>query len=125
MNLPTVASMKFKFPAFRAIDDGSVEFAIEEAIATCSSGDWVNEANRTLGVTYYAAHMLQLALWYGQSGTGQLVSSEHTPDLSVNYAVPNLSTPGDFDLTIYGKKFKELVSNNFPAVLVVNSGVQM
>lgn len=125
MNLPTVASMKFKFPAFRVIDDGTIEFALEEAIATCASGDWVNEANRTLGITYYAAHMLQLSLWYGQSGTGALVSSERTPDLSVNYATPNMSTTGDFDLTIYGKRFKQLLDWNFPAVLVVNSAVRM
>jgi hypothetical protein len=31
MIVPTAASMKFKFPAFRDLDDGDIEFAIEEA----------------------------------------------------------------------------------------------
>ena len=123
---PTAASMKFKFPAFRGIDDGVIEFAIEEAMVVCGDGDWVNETNRTLGVALCAAHLLQVALMRsGAGGTGQIVSSERTPDLSVTYAVPNQNTAIDFTMTIYGERFYRLLRANFPAVLTVNTGVPM
>jgi hypothetical protein len=61
----------------------------------------------------------------GESGTGQLVSSERTPDLSVTYSVPDPNSPIDFTMTIYGERWLSLVRKNFPAVLVVNSAVMM
>ena len=126
MTVPSAANLKFKFkPAFDSVDDASVEFAIEEAVVTCGGGDWVDDANQTLGIMYYAAHLIQVAIMRGESGTGQLVSSERTPDLSVTYSVPDPNSPIDFTMTIYGERFLGLVRKNFPAVLVVNSAVMM
>ena len=132
MTVPTAANFKFKFaPAFNLVDDATIEFAIEEAVVACnnwSTGDvdaWIDDANQTLGIYYYAAHILQVSIMRGLSATGQVVSSERTPDLSVTYAVPNQNTPIDFTMTIYGERFIGLVRKNFPLVLTVNSAVRM
>lgn len=126
MSVPTAQSLKYKFsPAFNAVDDASIELAIEEAVVTCGGGDWVDDANQTLGIMYYAAHLIQVAIMRGESGTGQLVSSERTPDLSVTYSVPDPNSPIDFTMTIYGERWLGLVRKNFPAILVVNSAVKM
>jgi hypothetical protein len=121
--------MKFKFPVFINIDDTTIEFAIEEAALACGDpdiapGEWVNEANQTLAVMYYAAHVLQVSIMFAESGTGQIVSSERVGELSVTYAAPR-TVSDDLTMTIYGEKFLKLVEQNFPAVLTVNSAVRM
>jgi uncharacterized protein DUF4054 len=127
MSIPTAANLKYKFsPAFNAVDDATIEFAIEEAVVNCGNGDWVDDANQTLGLYYYAAHLLQVAMMRAASGgAGQIVSSERTPDLSVTYAVPDQNVPIDFTMTIYGERYLGLVRKNFPAILTVNTGVAM
>jgi len=118
--------MKFKFPEFRNVDDGTVEFAIEEAVVTCGGeGHWIDDANQTLAMMYYAAHLLQVSIMRAGSGTGQIISSERTPELSVTYAVPNMNAPIDFTMTIYGERFLGLVRKNFPAILTVGSATAM
>ncbi len=123
----TAANMKFKFkPAFDDVDDGTIEFALEEAALTCGDGEWIDDANRTLAIMYYAAHLLQVTLMrVASGGTGQIISSERTPDLSITYAVPSQDKPIDFTMTIYGERFLGLVRKNFPSVLTVNSAVRM
>ena len=130
MTVPTSMNMKFKFPAFRNMDDGEIEFAIEEATVALGTesgtpGGWIDDANLTLATMYYAAHLLQVALMRATSGTGQIISSESVPDMSVTYAVPDQTKPIDFTMTIYGERFLGLVKKNFPAVLTVNSAVHM
>lgn len=125
VNMPTARSMKFKFPEFREIDDGTIELALEEAFATCD-GDWVDEANRALGITYYTAHLLKVSQMYAASGaSGGLVSSERIGELSVSYSVPDQNKTIDFTMTPYGERFLSLLRQNFPAVLTVNSAVRM
>lgn len=126
----SAANIKFKFaPAFNNVDDATVEFALEEAIVACGQigdGNWIDDANQTLGIMYYAAHLMQVAIMrYGSGGTGQIVSSERIGELSITYAVPPPNAPIDFTMTIYGERFLGLVRANFPAVLVVNSAVAM
>lgn len=129
MNIPTAANIKFKFnPAFSGLDDATVEFAIEEAVVMCGSngdGNWVDDSNQTLGIMYYAAHLLQVSIMRAESGTGQIVDSERTPDLSIKYAGGGKPDVLDFDSTMYGIRFKQIVRQNFPAVMTVNSAVQM
>lgn len=119
--IPTAMNIKFKFPQFREIDPGVIEFAIEEAVLACNSTKWTSDADQTLAMTYYAAHLLQVSLM--RATTGQVKSSERTPDLSVSYAVPSQDKPIDFTMTIYGERFMGLVQQNFPAVMVANSAV--
>jgi len=133
MTVPTSMNMKFKFPKFRNIDDGEIEFAIEEAVVALgtTSGNyagWIDDANLTLATMYYAAHILQVAIMRAQSGTGQIKTAESTPEFSVSYAVPpqaSLDRPIDFTMTIYGVRFLQLCRKNFPPVLVVNSAIRM
>jgi hypothetical protein len=123
--LPTVNSIRFKFnPAFNQIDDASIEFALEEAIMTCDSTEWIDDLNHVLAIMYYCAHLLQVSIMRAASATGQVVESERTPDLSVSYAVPNQNTPIDFTMTIYGERFLGLARKNMPPVAVVNSAVR-
>jgi hypothetical protein len=133
MTVPTSMNMKFKFPKFRNLDDGEIEFAIEEAVVACGTisgdyGGWLDDANLTLATMYYAAHLLQVAIMRAQSGTGQIKASESTPEFSVSYVTPvqaSLDRPIDFTLTIYGVRFLQLCRKNFPPVLVANSAVRM
>jgi hypothetical protein len=129
MTVPSATNMKFKFPPFRNVDDGDIEFAIEEAVVACGNGAWIDDANLTLALMYYAAHLLQVAIMRGQAGgAGQVIQSERTPELSVTYAVPaqpSLDKPLDLTMTIYGVRFVQLARKNFPAVLVANSAVAM
>jgi uncharacterized protein DUF4054 len=127
MIVPSATNMKFKFPEFRTVDDASIEFAIEEAAVVCGGqGNWLDDANQTLAMMYYAAHLLQVSILRAGSGSGQVISSERTPELSVTYAVPeqpSLDKPIDLTMTIYGVRFLGLVTRNFPAVLTVGSAV--
>jgi len=126
--VPSAANMKFKFPEFAGIDDGTIEFALEEAWVACGSGDWVDDANLALGLMYYAAHLLQVSILRTSSGNGQIISSERIGELSVSYAAPNKNTQSgtqsDFTMTMYGQRFLDLAYKNFPAVTVVNSAVR-
>lgn len=128
MPTPTSMNMKFKFPEFTNVPDEVIEFAVEEAVVNCGAGDWIDDANRTLALMYYAAHLMMVSIMRQQSGGGQVISSERTPELSVTYAVPafpSMDKPIDLTMTIYGVRFLSLVRKNFPAVLTVGSAVQM
>lgn len=134
MAVPSSMNMKFKFPAFRNLNDGDVEFAIEEAVVAvgATSSGWASEANHTLAIMYYAAHLLQMAILRGSStaggGTGQIIASESTPELSRTYVTPpfpSLDEPIDFTMTVYGVRYMSLVTKNFPAILTVGSAVRM
>jgi len=128
---PTATNMKFKFPAFIPLDDASIEFALEEARVVCGEigdGNWIDDANQTLGTMYYAAHLLQVSLMRAQSGSGLVVASESTPELSITYrdpGMPKINEVIDLTMTEYGVRFMGLVRSNFPAVLTVNSAVKM
>jgi hypothetical protein len=120
--------MKFKFPEFSNVADASIEFAIEEAVVDCGTDEtpWVDDNNYTLAIYYYAAHLLQIAIMRAQSGTGQIKTSERTPELSVTYAQPPFPTmdkPIDLTMTIYGVRFLGLCEKNFPPVAVVGSAI--
>ena len=129
--VPSATTIKLRFPAFRTFDDASIEFAVEEAVVACgqtaaqNNSDWIDNFNLTLAIQYYAAHLLQIAVMRG--GTGTIKSSERTPEFSVTYATPPYPKPDeavDFTMTIYGTRFLGLVKKNFPAVLGVNSAVR-
>ena len=133
MPVPSVDSIKYKFgPSFANVDNASIQFAIEEAVVECglegTFGEfgWVDDANYTLAVMYYAAHLMQVSIMRAQSATGQVITSERTPELSVTYAQPGFPTmdrPVDLTMTIYGVRFLQLCEKNFPPVAVCGSAV--
>jgi hypothetical protein len=60
------------------------------------------------------------------SGTGQVKTSERTPELSVTYAqppFPSMDRPIDLTMTIYGVRFLGLCEKNFPPVAVCGSAI--
>jgi hypothetical protein len=125
MTVPTAINIKFKFPDFVGVDNGVIEFAIEEAVIACNSTRWVDDANQTLATMYYTAHLLQVSLMRAASGTGQLITSERAPDLSITYSgIEQIGkSDSDFNTTQYGIRYLDLVEKNFPAVMVANSPV--
>jgi hypothetical protein len=132
MPKPTSTNMKFKFPEFIPVDDGTMEFAIEEAVVTCGDftpdSEWIDDANQTLAIMYYAAHLLMVSIMRQQSGGGQVIASESTPELKVTYAVPktpSFDEPIDLTMTIYGVRYLGLVERNHPPILTINSAMRM
>jgi len=128
--LPDANSMKTKFRAFASLDDADIAFALEEAVVACGSvkGEWTSDADHSLAIQYYAAHLLMVSLQRAGSGTGQVLISESTPELSRSYAAPpqaSVSEPIDFTMTHYGVRFLGLIQKNFPAVLTVGSAIRM
>jgi hypothetical protein len=133
MPVPSVDSIKYKFgPSFANVDNASIQFAIEEAVVECGPEgtfgefEWVDDANYTLALMYYAAHLMQVSIMRQQSGTGQVVTSERTPELSVTYGqppFPSMDKPVDLTMTIYGVRFLALCEKNFPPVAVCGSAV--
>jgi hypothetical protein len=119
--VPTATSIKLKFPEFSGLADGTVEFAIEEALmyVTDASG-WVTETDQTMASMYLTAHHLMVTLSRAQSGTGQRIKSETMGGMSITYDT-DATTPesGDYTTTPYGKRFLELVQQNFPAIGIV------
>jgi hypothetical protein len=132
MTVPSSMNMKFKFPEFTDIADTSIEFAIEEAVvandgkAIANGGEWISDAEQTLAVMYYAAHLMQMSIMRAASGTGQIITSDRIGELSISYGgSANPGGPSDFKMTTYGTKYLDIVRRNFPAVLTVNSAVRM
>ena len=128
MPVPNSINMKFKFPEFSAVDDASIGFAIEEAVVNVGGDStyWLDDANYTLALMYYAAHLLMMSILVSQQGAGKLIISERTPDLSRTYAVPQLPKPEDpvdLTMTVYGVRYVNLARRNFPGVAVANSAV--
>jgi len=128
MTIPSATNMKFKFPQFVSIDDATIEFAIEEAVVACQGGDWIDDANQTLAIMYYTAHLMQVSIMRAQTGTGQVVESESTPELKVTYKTPDMPAfhqPIDMTMTEFGVRYLGLVRSNFPSVLTVGSAIRM
>ena len=87
--------------------------------------EWTSEAEQTLAMMYYAAHLLQLSILRGMTPTGQLITSERIRDLSLTYKNPGTDIVGELGLTIYGVHVRRLIDCNFPAVLTVGSAIRM
>lgn len=132
MDMPSAANMKFKFSQFARLDDGAIEFALEEATVTCGmlggTSKWIDDNNHIIAIQYYAAHLLQLAILRAQNPDGRVIISESTPELSRSYAAPQQASAAideDLSSTQYGIRFRNLVARNFPAVLTVGSATAM
>lgn len=123
MVVPSAANMKFKFPEFVQVDDTTIEFAVEEASVAVGQGDWINDANLTLALMYYAAHILMVSISRAESATGQMIKSESIGgEIAVTYESiqqPSDKNPDDLTTTPYGVRYLRLLKQNMPAVIVV------
>jgi hypothetical protein len=114
-------SIKLKFPEFAGLADGTVEFAIEEALmyVTDTSG-WVTDKDQTMASMYLTAHHLMVTLSRAQSGTGQRIKSETMGGMSITYDTDaTIPEAGDYTTTPYGVRFLEIVQQNFPAIGII------
>ncbi len=119
MIVPNAQSMKLKFPEFRDQEDGTIEFAIEEALRSVDE-TWL-EKDQPLAIMYLAAHYLEVTLSRAEGG-GQMVRSESFLDMSITYATPDppsMKAFDDFTTTLYGTRYLDLARKNFPAVAIV------
>ena len=120
MIVPTTINFKMKFPEFQNVPDATVEFFIEEASFFVDDG-WLQDT-QTLGILYLAAHYLQMSIITAQSATGQIITSERMGEIGVTYANPLQITekePGDWLLTVYGRRYRELCWINNPPVAII------
>lgn len=114
----TAKSMQEKFPALAGAQPvATIEFAIEEARRHVDQ-TWV-PGDQIRAMMWYTAHLLALGVMTGESGTGQMVSSENITGLgSQTYVV----APWDaclLETTIYGRRYLELLKLSFGGGLVV------
>ena len=117
---PTTSDLRTFFPAFEAVSDTAVEFALEEAASR--AGDEWPDRERRLGVMLYAAHTLTMD-GQGSSNEAQFGAFKRLKigslELEKATSGADKATPGSLASTSYGVRFQALVSRLFPAVLVV------
>ncbi len=120
MIVPAAQNLKLKFPEFGALDDATVEFAIEEAARNVDDSWLANDA--TLALLYLAAHYLMVSQMRAVASTGQVVQSERMGEMSVTYAgfpQPTATDAMDLRTTLYGIRYLELAHINFPPIAVI------
>lgn len=121
--VPTVASIKARFPEFDGIPDARIGAVIEEVGLQFDTG-WP-EAEYTIAYRYLVAHTL-VAEGALNGGAGAIQSgpvvSESLGDASVTYAQPS----GGFSLTAsalltteYGKRYVLMRNQSFAGPLVL------
>lgn len=116
----TAATIKMKFPEFADQDDATIEFAIEEASRNVDD-TWIAK-DKPLAWMYMACHYLAIGVARANAVNTQLVQSESIGEISVTYATvqqPTITKHSDLTTTSYGTRYLELVTLNFPSVLVI------
>lgn len=129
---PTTADLKARYPAFAAVADVVVEAVLADTFIDVGES-WI-EAHRAPAMLALAAHWLQTqganasaesVMLTGGIGT---VTEMRAGDTSLKFANPSDAGNGAgtgtgsasaFSSTPYGRRFLELRSRSFPAVLVV------
>lgn len=116
---PTAAELKARFPAFNAVGEPAITSAIGEAERITDAG-WP-DADRTLGVMLYAAHVLTLD-GLGTGTEAQLAGFKRLKigSLELEASASIAAGSGPLYQTGYGRRFAELLRRvRGPAILVV------
>jgi hypothetical protein len=113
--------MKLKFPEFADTENGTIEFAIEEARLGVGS-NWTKGYN--VAIMYLAAHYIQCGITAAASigGGGGDIASESIGRLSVTYRAATVNTSADVSTlasTSYGSRYEELRDANFGGPVIV------
>ena len=111
----TTSSFKIRFPEFVSVDDARIQLFLDDALIILNSVYW--GVKYDLGVNYYVAHKLALAIkaenagGSGSAGGGGAISGRSVDGTSVSYAT---ATPKDgqeayYNQTSYGREFWALM----------------
>jgi hypothetical protein len=121
VTIPTVSSIKIRFPEFADVADPAVEFAIEEAREEIGT-NWTIKYNTA--IVYLVAHYIACgiaAVASGGSGDGGDIASESIGRFSISYATSANSeaTHDDKSSSSYGRRYLDLLGRNFGGPLVI------
>jgi len=112
----SVQSMRLRFGEFSELDDGPIQFAIDEA-ARQVDNSWMS-ADIIPAISYLAAHYLAVASSSADVG-GRAITSESIGQISVSYAVGQAGSTTELKSTTYGERFLSLMRRNHPAVAII------
>lgn len=118
--VPTIDEVLARFPDLEGNDE-LVEACLEEAQE--SVDDRWREADTKRAIMYLTAHLVQTELDRGAgSGSAGNIASESMGPMSVSYRDGNGSKDGtDYNTTIYGQRFYELLRANFGGVMIADA----
>lgn len=107
----TPSSIKNRFPEFDSTEDARIQLFIDDAEIILNESYWGTKYD--LGVSYYVAHKLTLAIRSengNEDGAG-VISGKAVEGVSISYATPtiNSATDSDFMSTSYGIQYLSLM----------------
>lgn len=114
--VPTAAELKERYPAFAAVYDAIVNFAIVDAARNVDEG-WL-ESDYQAAIMALAAHIL---VEEGATGrdvefAGAIISSKLGDAQDTYSGLAQSQMTGEFNSTSYGRKFMQLRALNCQAV---------
>jgi nicotinamide mononucleotide (NMN) deamidase PncC len=120
VTIPTALSIKLRFPEFASIDDGVIEFAIEEARLKVTDA-W--DSTGSIALAYLTAHYVAATIAAsasGGSGDEGDIASENIGRLSITYAKPaQTAVHDDTSTSSYGLRFENYLQRNYGGPRVV------
>lgn len=131
--LPSATDLKTRYPEFTNVDDGLVDMIIAEASPMVDDG-W-ELSDQKPGILALAAHLLSMEGYPARAAlaagapvplnAGREIISRTVGDVSTQYAQGASQSGGgsgllsSLGLTIYGRRFSQLLKLNAPAIGLV------
>ncbi len=130
VDVPSAAEFKTRYPEFTGVSDGLVTLITAEALNMVDD-DWVLSDQKP-ALMAFTAHLLSLEGYPSRSvdptaplpvGAGREIIMRRVGDVTTQYAQGAASGTGGFiaslNLTIYGRRFAQLLKLNAPAIGLV------
>ena len=113
----TIANFKIRFPEFDSVDGARIQLFLDDALIILNSVYW--GAKYDLGVNYFVAHKLSLAIkaenagGSGSAGGGGAISGRSVDGTSVSYATftPESGKEAYYNQTSYGREYWALMKS--------------
>jgi len=131
VDVPSAAEFKTRYPEFTGVSDGLVTLITAEALNMVDD-DWVLSDQKP-ALMAFTAHLLSLEGYPSRTadltaplppGAGREVIMRRVGDVSTQYAQSASSGAGtsfsaSLNLTVYGRRFAQLLRLNAPAIGLV------
>lgn len=124
---PTASDLKARFPEFGSVSNDLINLILAEALPKVGE-TWI-EADRRPAILYLAAHLLSMEGEPARSSSGVGISAtgplkrRKVGDVEVEYAGGGegggSSDASGYMLSHYGRRYRELMRANFPAIRAV------